>query len=56
MIIATAQGMLARFSEGEVRPMGRDAGGVIGIRLLARKDDNVVVDDASSSPRPTCSC
>ena len=42
MIIATAQGMLARFSEGEVRPMGRDAAGVIGIRLLARKDDNVV--------------
>ena len=42
VIIATAQGMLARFSEGEVRPMGRDAGGVIGIRLLARKDDNVV--------------
>ena len=42
MIIATAQGMLARFSEDEVRPMGRDAAGVIGIRLLARKDDNVV--------------
>ena len=42
VIIATAQGMLARFSEGEVRPMGRDAAGVIGIRLLARKDDNVV--------------
>jgi DNA gyrase subunit A len=33
--------MLARFSEGEVRPMGRDAGGVIGIRL-ARQGDAVV--------------
>jgi DNA gyrase subunit A len=42
VIIATAQGMLARFSESEVRGMGRDAAGVIGIRLLARKDDEVV--------------
>ncbi|HEU0236962.1 MAG TPA: DNA gyrase subunit A [Candidatus Limnocylindrales bacterium] len=42
IIIATAQGMLARFSEGEVRPMGRDAAGVIGIRLLKREGDNVV--------------
>jgi DNA gyrase subunit A len=41
VIIATAQGMLARFSEGEVRPMGRDAAGVIGIRL-ARQGDAVV--------------
>jgi DNA gyrase subunit A len=41
VIIATAQGMLARFSEGEVRPMGRDATGVIGIRL-ARVGDAVV--------------
>ncbi|MHB8960964.1 MAG: DNA gyrase C-terminal beta-propeller domain-containing protein, partial [Candidatus Limnocylindrales bacterium] len=41
VIIATAQGMLARFHEGEVRPMGRDAGGVIGIRL-ARQGDAVV--------------
>jgi DNA gyrase subunit A len=42
IIIATAQGMVARFSEGEVRPMGRDAAGVIGIRLLKREGDNVV--------------
>jgi DNA gyrase subunit A len=41
IIIATAQGKLARFSETEVRAMGRDAAGVIGIRL-ARKGDNVV--------------
>ncbi|HEY5630355.1 MAG TPA: DNA gyrase subunit A, partial [Candidatus Limnocylindrales bacterium] len=41
VIIATAQGMLARFHENEVRPMGRDAGGVIGIRL-ARQGDAVV--------------
>jgi DNA gyrase subunit A len=41
IIIATAQGKLARFKEGEVRPMGRDAAGVIGIRL-ARKGDSVV--------------
>ena len=33
VIIATAQGKIARFHETEVRPMGRDAAGVIGIRL-----------------------
>ncbi len=41
ILLATAQGKLARFSENEVRPMGRDAAGVIGIRL-ARKGDGVV--------------
>jgi DNA gyrase subunit A len=42
IIIATSEGMLARFAELEVRPMGRDAAGVIGIRLLKRKGDTVV--------------
>jgi DNA gyrase subunit A len=42
IIIATAQGMLARFQETEVRPMGRDAAGVIGIRLLKKEGDTVV--------------
>jgi DNA gyrase subunit A len=42
IIIATSQGMLARFNEGEVRPMGRDAAGVIGIRLLKKEGDTVV--------------
>src|SRR5450830_970052 len=41
VIIATAQGKLARFAESEVRAMGRDAAGVIGIRL-ARAGDEVV--------------
>ena len=41
VIIATALGKIARFHETEVRPMGRDAAGVIGIRL-ARKGDAVV--------------
>jgi DNA gyrase subunit A len=41
IILATALGKLARFSEREVRPMGRDAAGVIGIRL-ARQGDSVV--------------
>ena len=36
IIIATAEGMIARFAEDEVRPMGRDAAGVIGIRLLKK--------------------
>jgi DNA gyrase subunit A len=42
IILATAQGMIARFEESEVRPMGRDAAGVIGIRLLKREGDSVV--------------
>jgi DNA gyrase subunit A len=41
IILATAQGRIARFHEREVRPMGRDAAGVIGIRI-ARKGDRVV--------------
>jgi DNA gyrase subunit A len=41
VIIATALGKIARFSERDVRAMGRPAGGVIGIRL-AKKDDRVV--------------
>jgi DNA gyrase subunit A len=41
IIIATSQGKIARFHEGEIRAMGRDAAGVIGIRL-ARKGDYVV--------------
>jgi DNA gyrase subunit A len=39
--LATAQGRIARFNEKEVRAMGRDAAGVIGIRL-ARQGDLVV--------------
>jgi DNA gyrase subunit A len=42
VIIATAEGMLAKFHESEVRAMGRDAGGVIGIRLLKKEGDEVV--------------
>jgi DNA gyrase subunit A len=41
VVLATAMGRVARFSEREVRPMGRDAAGVIGIRL-ARSGDQVV--------------
>ena len=41
VIIATAQGKIARFNEKDVRAMGRDAAGVIGIRL-ARAGDYVV--------------
>ncbi len=41
VILASAMGKIGRFGEREVRPMGRDAAGVIGIRL-ANKDDQVV--------------
>jgi DNA gyrase subunit A len=42
VIIATSEGMIARFAESEVRPMGRVAAGVIGIRLLKKEGDSVV--------------
>jgi DNA gyrase subunit A len=38
IIIATAQGKIARFSEDEMRPTGRVARGVIGIRLAGVGD------------------
>ena len=41
IVLATAEGRIARFNESEVRAMGRDAAGVIGIRL-SRKGDRVM--------------
>jgi DNA gyrase subunit A len=41
IVLATAMGRIAQFPESEVRPMGRDATGVIGIRLV-NKQDHVV--------------
>ena len=41
IVLASAMGKIGRFNEKEVRPMGRDAAGVIGIRL-ARQGDSVV--------------
>jgi DNA gyrase subunit A len=41
VIIATALGKIARFNERDVRPMGRPAAGVIGIRLSQEGDDVV---------------
>jgi DNA gyrase subunit A len=38
IIIATAEGKLARFNESDVRAMGRQAGGVIGIRPAGAGD------------------
>ncbi|MEO7117602.1 MAG: DNA gyrase subunit A [Candidatus Limnocylindrales bacterium] len=42
VILATAEGKIARFHETEVRPTGRDSAGVAGIKLV-RKGDRVVV-------------
>ena len=41
IVLATALGRIARFNELEVRPMGRDAAGVIGIRLADAADQVV---------------
>ncbi|MGH9045229.1 MAG: DNA gyrase subunit A [Acidimicrobiales bacterium] len=45
LFVVTRQGMTIRFSEDDVRPMGRDAAGVRGIRL--RQDDEVVSCDVA---------
>jgi DNA gyrase subunit A len=45
LFIVTRSGMTIRFSEAEVRPMGRDAAGVRGVRL--RADDEVVSLDVA---------
>jgi DNA gyrase subunit A len=45
MFIVTKKGMTIRFSEDDVRAMGRDAAGVRGIRL--RDDDEVVSSDVA---------
>jgi DNA gyrase subunit A len=41
VVLTTALGRIARFNESEVRAMGRDAAGVIGIRLLSATDQVV---------------
>jgi DNA gyrase subunit A len=45
VFVVTRQGMAIRFSEGDVRPMGRSAAGVRGMRL--RSGDEVVASDVS---------
>ena len=45
IFIVTRKGMTIRFSENDVRAMGRDAAGVRGIRL--REDDEVVSSDVA---------
>jgi DNA gyrase subunit A len=45
IVMVSLRGMTIRFNEDEVRPMGRSAGGVRGMRLKA--DDEVVSCDAA---------
>jgi DNA gyrase subunit A len=47
LFMATAQGQAIRFQESDVRPMGRGAHGVIGMRLQG--DDAIVEMDSLSS-------
>lgn len=47
LIIATKMGMAVRFSEIDVRPMGRTARGVIGIRFSEPADEVVSADVVS---------
>lgn len=50
IIISTSAGQAVRFSEKEVRPMGRNARGVRGIRL--RPGDSVVGMDLANQDKP----
>ncbi|GAQ95188.1 DNA gyrase subunit A [Thermodesulfovibrio aggregans] len=47
LIIATKKGMAIRFDENNVRPMGRTARGVIGIRFTEPEDEVVSADVVS---------
>lgn len=49
IIISTSAGQAVRFNEGDVRPMGRTARGVRGVRL--RPNDIVVGMDVVSDPK-----
>jgi DNA gyrase subunit A len=49
IFMVSRQGMTIRFSESEVRPMGRDAAGVRGMRL--REGDEVVSADVAHDER-----
>jgi len=56
LVFVTSDAQLLRFGAGSVRPQGRSAGGMAGIRLAARS--SVVwfgaVDPAAVSPAPPC--
>jgi DNA gyrase subunit A len=47
IFMVSKQGMTIRFSEDEVRPMGRTAAGVRGMKLKAGNDDAVVSVDVA---------
>lgn len=56
VVMATKQGKAIRFNEDEIRPMGRSARGVTGIRF-GEEDDNVIgleVIDAESTILTVC--
>src|SRR4030042_1552020 len=48
IVLTSKQGQIIRFKEKDVRPMGRGAAGIRGIRL--KKDDKVVSMDIVSDP------
>jgi DNA gyrase subunit A len=41
VMLGTKSGLAVRFEEGEVRPMGRPAGGVTGVRFKREADEVV---------------
>src|SRR6185503_2377932 len=47
IFMVSQTGMTVRFAEGDVRPMGRSAAGVRGMKLKANADDEVVSCDVA---------
>ena len=52
VLIATSQGLAIRFEETQVRPMGRSAGGVMGVKF-AKKDDYLIGMDVVEKSNDT---
>lgn len=52
VLIATSQGLAIRFDETQVRPMGRSAGGVMGVKF-AKKDDYLIGMDVVEKSKDT---
>src|SRR4051812_2048473 len=54
VMLGTKSGLAVRFGEGEVRPMGRPAGGVTGVRFKREADEVVGMIVVPNGDQPGC--
>jgi DNA gyrase subunit A len=54
VMLGTKSGLAVRFEEGEVRPMGRPAGGVTGVRFKREADEVVDMIVVPDGDQPGC--